>query len=191
MELVPFQLKRKKQFKPDTKPVEAVREELLTFYQKYFPAVFQAYSQEKVAGPSPVLDSEVKNLQTRYPIDTVSFTDVATAIAQVTSPAILEDSANAWTLLRLELPVAMLNNIEHMVVHATQDTKAVPLIELLPKPYQAIITDIYTSSTTLSQLTTFLESKKRAKRYLRILQKRLGIYKQRKPPFKKTSSIKV
>ncbi len=57
-------------------------------------------------------------------------------------------------------------------------------IKLCPPYYRKATKEVYRSSEVVLNLAELLNSKKKAKKYMRILAKRLGIYTKKKKPFK-------
>ncbi len=57
-------------------------------------------------------------------------------------------------------------------------------IKIMPPYYRKAFKEIYRSKKVMLSLAKFLNSKKKAKKYMRILQKRLTIYTQKKKPWK-------
>lgn len=172
-ELVPFQEKRGKQFPENTTPLQAITIELRKYFSDYYPTL--EFGTDELDLPPNVLVLDTQKI-TSLP----TFESFSHEVARVTSPALLTDVSIPWTLRRLEVPMLLL------IFAAKKITKSPYL--LLPKPYQKILKRVYTSQETNDKFAVFLESKKRAKKYMRIFQKRLGIYSKRKPPFSKASA---
>lgn len=60
-------------------------------------------------------------------------------------------------------------------------------LDSLPKPHRAFIIDIYLSTFSLEALSLNLKSKRKAKRYLRVMHRKLGLYPKKKPNFRNLS----
>lgn len=170
-EIVPFQDKRKKQFPKDTTSLDAVTSELDKHFKKNY--------KDFTFGNSDFATNEtVTELGKQSETREFSLTSFSACIASITSPALLKKSTS--TLARLELPQLMLT-----IIARTLGIKRP--FHILPKPYQAMLKRVYMDQQTLEELASFLKSKKKAKKYLRILHKRLGIYTAKKPPFVQAS----
>lgn len=173
-ELVPFQEKRGKRFKENVTSQQAIELELTKYFANNYPTLKFEGGELEISKDAAVLDQQQI---TELPnITSFSFT-----IALVTSPTLIADETIPWTLSRLESPMLLMRLV------AKGNTKSPYLV--LPKPYQKMIKRVYTNALTFDKLAAFLKSKKRAKKYLRIFQKRLGIYSTRKPPFTKASAV--
>ncbi|WKZ29838.1 MAG: hypothetical protein QY314_03440 [Candidatus Dojkabacteria bacterium] len=57
--------------------------------------------------------------------------------------------------------------------------------KILPPVYQTFVKRILTSMQTRDNIAREVESKKKSRKYLRILHKQYGIYSKKKPPFQK------
>ncbi|MCC7304043.1 hypothetical protein IT418_01350 [bacterium] len=174
-ELVPFQEKRGKLFPPGTTPTEAVTAEVQPYLKKIAPdLVFDV--------ETPLVFNNENMVLGQFELLVIpSLENIATILTPVVSPGIVTNEQLPWTLARLELPVILLRKLA--IAIGTKET-----LDVLPKPYRKAIKKLYTNKTTQVHLAEFLQSAKRSKRYLRIMQKRLGIYKERKPPFKAVQS---
>lgn len=155
-ELVPFQAKRKKQFPAGMTKKQAVTEELAKHFTKYYPAFVFGTTDVAVDSTAKVFGKQ--QVFEEFPPSTL-----------VDAYLGLDDS----TLSALEIPMLLLIQIAKKV-----GAKRPYLV--LPKTYQKIIKRTYTSKQTLERLTEAIGSKKLAKKYLRIMQQRLGIYTKKK-----------
>lgn len=171
-ELVPFQIKRKKQFKESVTLLQAIILELEKHLKKIAPDL--QFSADYL----PKLDEQAMVLEMQKLTEVPTLERIVAILAPVTSPLLITNAEIPWTVCRLEAPVVLLRLL-------ASATNAKETLDVLPKPYQKIIERVYKNQETLKKLTEFLESSKRAKKYMRIWHKRLGIYKERKPPFKK------
>ena len=166
-ELVPFQEKRKKQFATNTTVQAAIANELEKHFKKAYPTF--AFGTGTVTADTVAI---VFGKQTV--IGAVSLEVLATALASVASPVAMKTDT-AFSLATLEVPMLLLSQLSMALT-----VKRAYLV--LPKPYQKAIKRTYIRVTTLKKLGAFLESNKKAKKYLRIMHKRLGIYTKKKPP---------
>jgi hypothetical protein len=159
-ELVPFQTKRKKQFPVGTTQSEAVLLELTKHFKKVYPEfVF--------------VESITPNTANTHVFGTRK---VPTNISLSNLAALYLQTQDFPTLKNLEL---FMLNLQTIALSA----KIKRAYLVLPKPYQMAVIRQYSSMATFDSLATELASKKRAKKYLRILQKRMGIYTKKKPGF--------
>lgn len=170
-ELVPFQEKRGKIFPADTTPLQAVSQELQKYLGKVAPDIVYDIDTPLTFDPNTQVLGQVE-----FSV-IPSINNIASILTPVVSPAVVQNEPLPWTLTRLELPVALLRKLATEI--GTKET-----LDVLPKSYRKAIKKLYTNKATQTRLAEFLQSGKRAKRYLRIMHKRLGIYKERKPPFK-------
>lgn len=166
-ELVPFQEKRKKQFPVGYSVIQAITSELEKFYKKSYPTIEFGTGMVTADANATVFGKQMVT-------GAVSLEVLATALAPVVSPVAMKKPA-PLTLATLEVPMLLLSQLAKKL-----GSKRAYLA--LPKPYQKAIKRYYTSKATLANLGDFLQSKKKAKKYLRILHKRLGIYTEKKPP---------
>lgn len=171
-ELVPFQTKRKKLFPSNTTPEQAIQFELEKYFKKI--GVTVSMSTNTV---SKVGDTQIKVLDQQSLPDDISMDFIISTLAPLCSP-LLFSAKKEITITELERVVLILRKL-------ATDTSTKETLEVVPKHYAKTITRLFTSQKTLDQLSVTLASNKRAKKYLRIMQKRLGIYKERKPPFRK------
>jgi len=171
-ELVPFQEKRKKQFPADFSILQAISSELEKHVKKAYPTFEFGTGTVATDITATVFGKQVIMGQ-------VSLEVLATALAPVVSPVAMKTDT-AFSLATLEVPMLILSQLSIALT-----VKRAYLV--LPKPYQKAIKRTYISITTLKKLSAFLESNKKAKKYLRIMHKRLGIYTKKKPPLNKTS----
>lgn len=157
-ELVPFQAKRGKTFPPGTTQAQAIKLEFEKHFKKAFPDF--VFGEATVT----VVSTQALGKQT------------------ITGQVSMESLINAFiNLIQSTLP-----NLETLMLIVRQiaiklDVKRPYLV--LPKPYQKVIKRTYSSQKTLDVLAAELQSKSRAKKYLRILQKRIGTYTEKKRPF--------
>lgn len=162
MELVPYQAKRGKKYPSGTTSEIALLSELSALL-----------SQLPEGNARFVPDTATRVLGKQVFPTTLTQTD---AIA-IFAPVLSEKQGDRIPLFLLELPVLLLSSL------SSQQKLRRPY-KLLPKPYQKRIKTTYTSKHTRDGLATFLDSKKKARRYMRIFHKRLGLYTKRKPPFR-------
>lgn len=177
MELVPFQSKRGKTFLPNTTVEQALEQELVAFFKKEYPTLLEILTLDtETSKQSFTSIAEKQTLYTTTIQDVPRLVELIRILAPVTSPAYINDSKYSWTLHRLDSPVVALSYL------AEKLSVTFP-IDLLPKPYRAILRYVYSDAEVLKSLAINIASAKRASKYLRILQKRLGIYKKKKLPF--------
>lgn len=160
MELTPYQQKRKVKYSEETSTNEAITKELLSFWEKSYPKIF-----EHLKSNPALLDNLV------LPISNVS------------SPVIVEDNTLPWTINRVQALLESLLTLEE-ICEVTSTKLPKRRYQFLPPPYRKYIKRLFTSQKTLELLSTAVSSKKRAKKTLRILHKRIGFYTQKKVPFK-------
>ena len=157
-ELVPFQAKRGKTFLTGTTQAQAVALE----FEKHFKKVYPDF----LFGNVEIKSVPAQTLGKQQLSDRISMGSLVSAFVNLYQT----------TLPNLELLMQVLRQI------ARELTVKRPYL-VLPKPYQKAIKRSYSSQKTLDSLTTELHSKSRAKKYLRILQKRIGTYTEKKRPF--------
>jgi len=172
-ELVPFQEKRKKQFPADFSVLQAISIELEKHVKKTYPAF--EFSTGTVTSDITATVFGKQVITGRVTLEVL-----ATALAPVASPVAMKKN-ELFSLATLEVPMLLLSQL----ANALGVKRA---YEVLPKPYQKAVKKTYTNATTLEQLGAFLQSKKKARKYLRIMHKRLGIYTAKKPPFAKATA---
>ncbi len=173
-ELVPFQTKRKKLFPLNTTPEQAIQSEIEKYFKKI--GVSLSTSTNTIL---KVDNSLIKVLDQQSLPDEITMEFVISTLAPLCSP-LLFSAKKEITITELERVVLILRKL-------ATDTSIKETLEVVPKHYAKTITRLFTSQKTLDQLSVTLASNKRAKKYLRIMQKRLGIYKERKPPFRKVT----
>lgn len=175
-ELVPFQRKRKKLLPITITPLQAVSDELLVYLSEKFPQ-YLTFVENSDKNFIKYCDEEKKTLYSVQLQDVPRPVELARIIAPVTSPELINDSTLPWTHHRLDSPVITLYFL-------AQKLSVAKPICLLPKPYQAMMRKVYSDVSIRNALAINIASARRASKYLRILQKRLGIYSKKKTPFK-------
>lgn len=157
-ELVPFQTKRGKTFPPGTTQEQAITLEFSKHFKKAYP--------DFVFGDATVTPISAQTLGKQTITDQVSMESLVNAFINLNQPTL----PNLESLMLIIRQVAIKLNVKRPYL-------------VLPKPYQKVIKRTYSSKKTLDSLGTELQSKSRAKKYLRILQKRIGTYTEKKRPF--------
>lgn len=168
MNLTPYQDKRKKEFPDGTTPEEAILQELLAFWKKEFPLVYEHLKEN----PN-LLDGLVNNL------------------APVIAPKYAFDTTLPWTKLRIQNILEALLTLEEILSIKSETIIPRKRTSILLKPYQKHIKRLLTSEYIRDSLAKSMNSKKGAKKFLRVMHKRLGIYTKRKPPFHKILKIET
>lgn len=165
-ELVPFQTKRKKEFKEGTLPADAVLLELKNYFEKKYPTLACDEQDMLETVPKTIIFGMQK-------VQSLTLPTLAYLVALFTSPDLATQSKSFDKMELLQLSTTLLaKRIE--VKRAYQ---------IYPKPYQKVLKRFFTSEETNVALATEFSSKKKAKKYLRILIKRMGFYTQKKAPF--------
>lgn len=113
-----------------------------------------------------------------YQLATLIF-EVCFTLIGVCSPLLANNFEGTIPLWVLDSPLFGLEVLSHYFDNKTK------LLKILPPSYQKALKNMYVSIKTRDALAKTIGSNKKAKKYLRILQKRLGIYPHKKPPFKK------
>ena len=89
-------------------------------------------------------------------------------------------------LFLIERPLLYFNYFKFVLNYPKPPQKQyLKLEEILPRVYINRLKKFYTSYSTVEKLANFIHSKKRAKKYLRILAKRLTLYPKKKPKWRK------
>lgn len=180
-ELLPYQHIRKRKVTEQT-PETAIFSELHQYFSSTFPSypiedTYLPPQSSKDAQPPVPLATKQKTTLTgsiRLPSH-LSLSSLAYILSPICSPN-QRERPSSQLLSQLEAPVMHLYILKKLLCLKS------PLLAL-PHPYRAAIKMVYTQKTTQQKLAEYLASQKRSKKYLRIFQKRLGIYQHKKPPF--------
>jgi|GEM_PF-6883025 len=92
-------------------------------------------------------------------------------------------ATNSIPLYVYEIPLLLQNYIESFYIKHFSKNK-IYLKDILPRVYYTLTKLFFCRLETVLKLRNFLNSKRKAKKYIRILHKRLGIYKRKKIKFK-------
>lgn len=165
-ELVPFQTKRQKEFKEGTLPADAVLLELKNYFEKKYPT--QSFDEQDmlITVPKTVIFGTQK-------VQSLTLPTLAQLVALFTSPALATQPKSFDNMELLQLSTTLL----------AKRIEAKRAYLIYPKPYQKMLKRFFTSEETNEALAIEFSSKKKAKKYLRILIKRMGFYTQKKAPF--------
>ena len=167
-ELVPFQTKRQKKFKEGTQPEEAILLELKTHFEKKHPT-FSFDAQDIV---ETVPKTSTFGMQS---VKSLTLPTLARLVAQFASPALASQPKSFDNVELLQLSTTLL----------AKRIQAKRAYLIYPKSYQKILKRFFTADKTHTALATEFSSKKKAKKYLRILIKRMGFYTKKKAPLRK------
>lgn len=135
-----------------------------------------------------LIDTQKQTLYTTKTKEEIKTDDLISDIARIlsifTSPTLFrENTKEGIPLWILDSLLIGLTKLEYIYEQNESNTKNTSLLRLLPAPYRKMVEKTLKRKTTLDGLFMQLKSKKKTKKYLRILQKRFGVYHKKKPPF--------
>jgi hypothetical protein len=117
-----------------------------------------------------------------YGPDVVDAQLYALKFAPLTSPEMINDKSIEWSIEHVSEPLSLLIQTQNDFNEKNIKFPSRRYL-FLPKTYQKMLKQILMSQETLEKLALTLKSTKKAKRTLRILHKRYGIYTEKKPKF--------
>lgn len=172
----------------------AILLEVLDHVRKQFPKTWEKVSSEfdfsSLLSDSQshiftILKEKTTLYTTYYSLDATSstsvFMDVPFVLTELLSPVVFAQlPGNSIPLWVCDSIVVLLEALKFCLEESEQPKK---LINLLPATYQKYVKKTLLNEETLLKLSEFLHSRKKAKKYLRIILKRLGIFSRKKPPF--------
>ncbi|GEM_PF-2948744 len=135
-----------------------------------------------------LIDTKKQTLYTTKTKEEIKTDDLISDIARIlsifTSPVLFrENTKNGIPLWILDSLLIGLTKLVYLYKKDQDGSRNTNLLNFLPAPYRKMIEKTLKRKTTLDGLFLELKSKKKTKKYVRILQKRFGVYHKKKPPF--------